>query len=215
MQKLQLLKWNLERVSPGNKEISLQERLHKLTNLIKTTQFEMAKQTHSEDIEKLVEMIRLIQKIYIDAFEMDEYYICLLSENVHDTKIQSLSGQCSEMKASMDSLLLTLRQILSNVTEDCWNALLEHPKMEGINLFLNEQRQMVKDQLNPELEKVIHTLSINGFNGWEDHYEQEFANLTVPIISEEGTKTVPFNMAYVKAWFQMIEKRGRRWQHLC
>ncbi len=199
MESLRTKKWNLDRIYPGDGVSPIKDQIHEVILHIDQTQKDLENQTHPTEITKIVEMIGHVQDLYTKVFDIDEYIICRSSENVHDPEAQTLNDQSKQMKSQMDTLLLSFCQYLASIAEDKWNVLIQRPEVKGIETFLTEQRQKVKDQLNPELEKIIHTLSIHGFAGWEDHYEQEFANLTVPVSNEEGRKNIPFDTAFMRA----------------
>ncbi|WP_181347896.1 M3 family oligoendopeptidase [Thalassobacillus sp. CUG 92003] len=198
MENVRTKRWNLERVYPGDGGSTIKEQIHDIKLHIDQTQLELENHTH-EDITEVAEMVERVQGLYTKVFELDEYIICRLAENVHDSKARVLSEESSQMKAQMETLLLAFRHYLARILDEKWNELLQQSEVAGIETFLIEQRQKVKDQLQPELEKVIHSLSVHGFEGWEDHYEQEFASLTVPVSNEEGTEEISFDRAFMRA----------------
>ncbi|MCP3027766.1 M3 family oligoendopeptidase [Halobacillus sp. A5] len=189
------LEWDLERVNPGTGERTIEEQISEAILHIDETIRELETRTGNDSILKMVEKINRVQALFTKVFEWDEYIICQSSINVHDSQGQALNDLSNKAKAKMNTLLLVFGQYLENIPEEKWGALIQQPETAGVELFLTEQKRKVKDHLDSDLEKVIHSLSVHGFDGWEDHYEQEFAQLTVPVDNEE----VPFNLAYIQA----------------
>ncbi len=198
MTQLQTKKWNLERVYPGDGESPIQEQILEILLHIDQIQGELESQVPDE-MDEAIEVTGRLQELYTKVFDMDEYIFCIIAEDVHNQKAQSLGDQSNRVKAKMDTLLLAYSQYLARIAEEGWQAFLEHPAIEGMERFVTELRKKVKDQLDPEMEKVIHSLSIHGFDGWEDHYEEEYARLTVPVRNDESTENLSFDMAYVRA----------------
>ena len=202
----QTKQWDLDRVYPGDKVNSLKEQVSTIILHIDQVRTDLESQTHPQEILEMVKVIELVQTINTNVFEMDEYIICKFSVAVHDSELQTLNEQSTRMKSRMETLLLTFRHYLAAISDDQWHALLKSPEVQGIETFLTIQRQKVKDQLSPDLEKVIHALSVNGFDGWEDHYEQEFAQLTVPVSNELGIENIPFDSAFMRAMLSSDRK---------
>ncbi|WP_171050761.1 M3 family oligoendopeptidase [Bacillus sp. BHET2] len=198
MTQLQTKKWNLARVHPGDGESPIQEQIQEILLYIDETQGELGNYVSIETAEA-VEVTGRVQELYTKVFDMDEYIFCIRAEDVHNQKAQSFGDQSNRVKAKMDTLLLAYSQYLARIPEESWQAFLQHPAIAGMERFVTEQRKKVKDQLDPDLEKVIHSLSIHGFDGWEDHYMEEFARLTVPVRNDDGTENLSFDMAYVRA----------------
>ncbi|MBX0356136.1 M3 family oligoendopeptidase [Halobacillus sp. Nhm2S1] len=188
-------KWDLERLFPDGLEHELQlknEQMEALHDQIKNS-------NTPEVFKDFLLIVEEVQKLYSDVFAIDEYAICLSSEDVQDRNGHYSMDQSQRLKAKMETLLLTFDQYIAAIHESSWHEWIQAEELAGIRTSLMERRKQMKERLAPELEQAIHTLSMNGFEGWEDLYEQEFARLRVPV-EEDGERTeMSFDMAFMKA----------------
>ncbi|PFA62803.1 oligoendopeptidase F [Bacillus sp. AFS015802] len=192
MNQIRTKQWNLKDVSPGDQPVK--DQIHEILLHIEETQRALDHMTNPDDA---VDMTKRVQDLYTKVFHMDEYIFCLAAEDVLDGEGQDLMARGSGLKAKMDTLLLSYSQCLAHMSEENWQSFIGRKEVMGIERFLTEQRRKVKDQLPPEMENLIHALSVHGFNGWEDQYEQEYARLTVPVKKDEGTEDISFDKAYI------------------
>ncbi|QAS50699.1 M3 family oligoendopeptidase [Halobacillus litoralis] len=198
MKSTKSINWDLERLFPGGKRSTkLQERIGDLFKQITETRQNI--ESSSSALSEIIPLIYQVQEIHTDIFEIDEYVICLSSENVQDSATLGLQDRTSQLKAFLNTLSLEFEQFLAEMDEMVWQELVDHPEVEGIETFLIERRQKAANQLDSRIEKVIHSLSVDGFAGWEDHYEQEFSRLRVPVEKEGFTENLPFDTAFMQA----------------
>ncbi|MCA1065696.1 M3 family oligoendopeptidase [Rossellomorea sp. AcN35-11] len=188
------MQWDLERVQPGAGHVEDHIQLIRLQ--IEEAQSSFEKQLRPDHA---VEMTERVQDLYTKVFHMDEYIYCLAAGNVFDKEAQGLSEKSNVLKAKMDTLLLVYSQFLADMPDVNWEAFIQRKEVEGSERFLTEQRKKVKDRLEPEMETLIHSLSVHGFDGWEDLYEEEYTRLTVPVRNGEGLESLSFDMAYMRA----------------
>ncbi|BCB04172.1 M3 family oligoendopeptidase [Bacillus sp. KH172YL63] len=207
MKKLRMRKWDLLNVRPGYEGIDLYKQILDMISQIDQTQ-QHIEGIESPEIKELVMINNRIQDLYTQVFHMDEYLFCLYAEDVHDVENQALADHGNRMKARMDTLMLAYSHFLADIPEEEWHLFIQHPEVSGTEGFLTEKRQRVKDLLAPEIEKVIHSLSVHGFEGWVDQYEQEYAKLTVPVRNGEQTEHIPIERAYISA--VLADDRGTR-----
>ncbi|MYL48382.1 oligoendopeptidase F [Halobacillus litoralis] len=188
-------KWDLERLFPDG----LEDVLTKKNEQLETLHNQIKHSKTPENFNDFLLMVEEVQKLYSDVFAIDEYAICLSSEDVQDRNGHYFMDQSQRLKAKMETLLLTFNHSLAAIHESSWHEWMRAEEFAEIHTSLMERRKQVKDRLAPELEQAIHTLSMNGFEGWEDLFEQEFASLRVPV-EEDGKRTeLSFDMAFMKA----------------
>ncbi|MCC5803625.1 M3 family oligoendopeptidase [Rossellomorea vietnamensis] len=185
--------WNLGSVRPGSGPVK--DQIQEILLHIEETHSVLK---HGMNPDEAVDITKRVQDLYTDAFHMDEYIICLLSVDVMDEEAQDLSARSTQLQAKMDTLLLGYSQCLAHMVDEDWEAFIGRREVAGSERFLKQQRRKVKDQLAPEMEKLIHALSVDGFAGWEDHYDQEYARLKVPVTDNGKTEYISFDMAYIR-----------------
>ncbi|NMH68257.1 M3 family oligoendopeptidase [Bacillus sp. RO3] len=197
------MQWDLEKVQPGAGHV--EDHIQSIRSQIEEAQSSFEKQLGPD---YAIEMTNHVQDLYTKVFHMDEYIYCLAAGNVFDKEAQGLSEKSNVLKAKMDTLLLGYSQFLADMPDVNWEAFIQRKEVEGSERFLTEQRKKVKDRLEPEMETLIHSLSVHGFDGWEDVYEEEYTRLTVPVRNGEGLESLSFDMAYMRA--MLSGDRGTR-----
>ena len=185
--------WNMDGVRPGDQPVK--DQIHEILLHIEKAQSALEQGGGPDEA---VAMTERVQDLYTKVFHMDEYIFCLAAVDVLDGEGQDLRARSNQLKAKMDTLLLAYSQFLADMPEDKWQAFIGRKEVAGSERFLTEQRRKVQDQLEPEVEKLIHSLSVHGFDGWEDHYVQEYARLTVPVKTDEGAEYLSFDKAYIR-----------------
>ncbi|REJ09001.1 M3 family oligoendopeptidase [Halobacillus trueperi] len=188
-------KWDLERLFPDG----LEDVLLSKNEQIRTLQEQIKNSRTPENFKDFLLTVEEVQKLYSDVFAIDEYAICLSSQDVQDAEGHYFMDQSQRLKAKMETLLLTFNHYIAAIDESSWYQWIQAEELADIRTSLMERKKQVKDRLAPELEQVIHTLSMNGFEGWEDLYEQEFARLRVPVEENGERKELSFDMAFMKA----------------
>ncbi|MDQ0220376.1 oligoendopeptidase F [Peribacillus cavernae] len=122
-------------------------------------------------IPDLLNLFQGIQEVMSDSLEVDEFLICVYSENVEDTKVSNLLAESSKIKAELESLKVELDQLLVRLPEKIWSDLLQQEEVKAYQFYLEERKQHANNKLPLEMEKMINDLSVNGFNGWGNHYD--------------------------------------------
>lgn len=187
--------WDMERIFPNG----MSEVFTETDATLEAMKQQLEPGHETEEIQKIIQTIDEVQTLYSTVFEIDEYVICISSENVKEPKGQALIEQSQQLKAKMNTLLLYFDQFLADMEEPVWKELMDSPEMKNARTFLIERRRKMGDRLQPEAEKVIHKLSLNGFDGWEELYEQEFSSLRVPVMEEGEEVILTFDQAFMKA----------------
>lgn len=209
--------WDLHSLYPGGKQSEkLNNQIIQLTQdipvLIENLQQPLP-------ISELVNLLEEIQHTILLAFQIDEYCICLSSEDVHNEEAMKLVDRSNHLQVQAKSLQIELENYLAQRTETEWNDLLHNDQLKSIHPFLLEKKQQLSEQLPKQVEDVINTLSVNGFIGWEDHYEKLLHRLQVPVIFEEKTANLTINEAIIQSMLdQNREKRkatAQALEHVC
>lgn len=193
--------WDLESVRPGGREVALEEQMEQIVHQLERRKSELEKGNEDTLIEEAVENILHVQELQTKIFELDEYIICRQSTNVTDAKWRDMAGRCSILKSKFNTMMVSFRLFLAKISITQWEQLVEHPEVRSARFYLNEERRKMEDQLSPEMEALIHDLAVDGFDGWEDHYEQELSNLRVRVEANGEAQSIPFSQAFVQAAF--------------
>lgn len=93
---------------------------------------------------------------------------------IHINKLSLLATQFSNYSTELTKKIET-------INNDDWQALLADEPFQSIAFRLNEERDQAKELLSLDLESAINQLSVDGFNGWSDMYDDLVASVTVKI----------------------------------
>jgi len=149
----------------------------------------------------LVTFIQKIQDYKLTSFELDEFLICLYAVNVEDPDVSKLIEESSTLKAGFESLMIDFDKVLASLTDSQWHRLTQHEEMQRIQFYLEERKQKLTDKLPLEIEKIINALAVNGFIGWEDHYEQLMGELRFTVEKDGEPKEMSIGQALSYAAF--------------
>ncbi|TCP19928.1 pepF/M3 family oligoendopeptidase [Scopulibacillus darangshiensis] len=187
MEKVISENWDLDSLYPGGKNSSkLNELISQLKQDIKRLQEKIQTVDHS-DTQGMVDFFKEMQDFLSASRELDDFMFCLYSVNVNDPDISKLMGEGEKIKADFESLQIDMEQRLARFSESEYHDFLQHEDVKKYQFYIKERKQKIADKLPIEMEKLINDLSINGFLGWEDYYEQMMGNLRIPI-EKDGRK---------------------------
>src|SRR5699024_9296641 len=200
--------WDLDSLYPGGKDSS------ELTGLITRLKHDLSvlhdktAMADPADTDSLAALFEEVQTFLIESFELDEYIVCLYAVNVHDPDVAHLSEESDCLKTGFEDLKLDIDRIIGQMPEDGWRELLEHDDVKAYQFYLQERKQAMDDKLPIEMEKMIGTLSVNGFNGWADYYEQMMGDLRIPI--EQDGKTEELSVGQAMSYLFSYNRSTRR-----
>ncbi|TFJ91447.1 M3 family oligoendopeptidase [Lentibacillus salicampi] len=187
--------WNLDSLYPGGKSSDeLNGLIVRLKHDLCVLQ-DQAAMVDPADIHSLVALFEAVQMFQIESFELDEYMVCLYAVNVDDPGVAHLAEESELIKAGFESLELDIDRIIGQMTDAQWHTLFERDDVKAYQFYLEERKQTIEDKLPVDMEKMISTLSVNGFTGWEDYYEQMMGNLRIPIEQDGETEELSIGQA--------------------
>lgn len=187
MEKVISENWYLDTLYQGGKNSSkLNELISELKHDMKGLQ-EKVQTFDQYNRQDLVNFFQQVQNFLSASFELDEFMICLYAVNVDDPDVAKLVDESEKIKADFESLKMDLDELLAKLSESEWQNLLQHDEVKKYQFYLEERKQKMEDKLPLEMEKLINELSINGFIGWEDYYEQMMGDLRIPV-EKDGQK---------------------------
>lgn len=140
------------------------------------------------DLEDWVELLTEIQDIGNRLRHASAFVSCLNAQNVKDAEAQLLTGRIQQLNAANASVLTSLDEEITGLPEAAWNELLSSGELAPIAFNLQERRERAGQMLPPEQEKLVNSLSVNGYHGWSQLYNLVSGRLTIPI--EQDGKTI-------------------------
>lgn len=134
-----------------------------------------------------VAMLNSVQSVTMHLRHASAFVACLNAQDVHDTGAQMLTGRIRQLAAVNASILTSLDELITTLPADTWEQLLQSPELEPLAFNLQERRQQAANMLPPEQEKLINSLSVDGYHAWSELYSLVSGKLTIPILQDGET----------------------------
>lgn len=138
--------------------------------------------------EEWVQLLNQIQDIGSRLRHAGAFVSCLNAQNVKDADAQILTGRVQQLNAANASVLTSLDEAITALPDATWNELLGTEEVAPLAFNLQERRERAGQMLPPEQEKLVNSLSVNGYHGWAQLYNLVSGSLIIPI--EQDGKTV-------------------------
>lgn len=159
--------------------------------------------------EQLLNLFKDIQYVMGGSFQVEEFLICVRATNTDDEHVTKMISESAKTKSSVEKLEVEFNQLLSSLSEKTWSKLLQNNEVKNYQFHLEERKQKVGDKLPLEMEKIIQSLSVNGFFAWEDHYEQLISKLRLPVEIDGKTEELSIGQAFSEVLFSQDKERRR------
>ena len=206
--------WNLDTLyAGGSQSAELKNLIAKIKRVLEELSEGLKAYQENDqaaDNQSFLELLNQFQYARSGWDELDDFVICLYSQDVKDSEAVVLLDESAVIKAKLDSVQIDLDEALANFSEDRWQELMEHKEVQAYSFYLEERRNTVKGRLPVEMERLINVLSVNGIKAWEQQQQQLLAKMKVPIGSGEEEQEVSIEQAMNEAMY--AEDRSLRQQ---
>jgi pepF/M3 family oligoendopeptidase len=95
---------------------------------------------------------------------------CLISQNVKDDKALQLMGQIDGLGARLGTLATKLAAAFAGQPDEAWRKLISETELRNIAFHLNEQRDLARKKMAPEMEALATELAADGYHAWDRLY---------------------------------------------
>jgi oligoendopeptidase F len=133
-------------------------------------------------------VVERMQQLLARLREAESFVGCLTADNQKDKKALQLAGHVKTLAAAFNGTLTRFDELLSNVPNDVWTALLELEPLRAVRFGLDERRRLAREKLPPAQEALLADLAVDGYHGWSDLYDTTVAQFRMPV--EEDGKTI-------------------------
>ncbi|WP_249929401.1 M3 family oligoendopeptidase [Planococcus maritimus] len=194
--------WNLTSLYDGTSQSAeLKIFMDELRHTLEQAAGQLQSYHHLEerDTDALLEVIDQFQFALLGWEQLDDFAICAYAEDVTDQSAIALMDESAVLKTSLSSLQIELDQAFAEFPDAEWQAFIANGRIQAMSFYLNERRQMIKDRLPVELERMISALSVNGIAGWEQQHELTLTKLRVPIEVDGELQEVSIGQALNEA----------------
>ncbi|MDW0117833.1 M3 family oligoendopeptidase [Sporosarcina thermotolerans] len=104
---------------------------------------------------------------------------CFTAADIKDKKALVLQSEMGSMGARYSTVILKFQQTITKAEDNVWNELLESEQLSPFAFVLNEWREQVKLKLSEKEESLITALSVDGYNGWGQLYNQLVGDIKI------------------------------------
>jgi len=140
-------------------------------------------------------LIERIKDVALNLSQADAVIGCFLAADITDKKALLLEGETSEVSARFTSALLKIQQVLSKIDSQTWELLINSDLLKEFKFVLNEWREEVKLKLSEEEENLITSLSIDGYHGWGQLYDQLVGEIKIKTLVDGEEKVLSVGQA--------------------
>ncbi|MEE8578188.1 MAG: M3 family metallopeptidase, partial [candidate division Zixibacteria bacterium] len=182
-------RWDLESIFPGGSgstefatfrgetKSELKTLLESVENLPAT----LEKDNHSVWIRAIEQFENTLEKLKL----IGSLGHCFLSADVSDAASQTIISEAYVLFAQWGKALILLQAKALEQTDEAWAELVESEKLAPIRFYLDEMRQLGKEKMSPDKEKLLLDLSVDGYHAWSKLYDKMAGDLSVEF-EEEG-----------------------------
>ncbi|MFH5181764.1 M3 family oligoendopeptidase [Paenibacillus sp. TAB 01] len=182
--------WNLETFFPGGSSSpafqTFLEEIGQRVGAFEKLLDEMSAAKPAEDA-VFMSALELLQTIAMQTREADSFVSCLAAENQADKKAIILAGRMKSLSAAYASALTRFDQLLAEIDDSAWEALLQRQELKDIAYPLAERRVLAAEKLPPEQEALVNDLTIDGYHGWGEAYNTTVSKFRITL-EEQGER---------------------------
>jgi oligoendopeptidase F len=164
--------WDLDSIFAGGSESpALVDFLARLTAEVAAAEAKGV--PASLNLETQTEWVATIQQLYELGASLNQagsFVGCLASQNVKDNKALQLMGQIDQLGARLGTIQTKLAAAFAQQEDEAWRKLITETELKAVAFNLNEQRELARKKMAPELEALANELATDGYHGWDRLY---------------------------------------------
>ncbi|SFS63434.1 M3 family oligoendopeptidase [Marininema halotolerans] len=192
------LTWDLECFFPGGSASpQYEEYLNTIEASLSVLNAQIDEQagTPTEDLSKWDEMLQQSQRIASQLWEAIAFVECLAAQDTTDKGVPILYGRNKQLGAAFNSTLTKLDQLILQMDDDRWSALLQDERFAEVSFNLAERRLRAKEKMSSEGESLAGDLAVDGYHAWGNIYNSLEGRLTVPFEENGEIKELSIGQA--------------------
>lgn len=181
--------WDMDKVFAGGSDSpAFYEKISSLKGQLDTfskevTAWESENDTPEFNIfENILNNHKKIQK---GIREAGAFISGLASADVKDTLARTNLNLIAGLSVKLQNVLVTLHKKISNMSEIDFEQMLSQNAFQELDFSLTELRDQSQKLLSTPEEELLNNLSIDGFQGWGNMYNELVATIQVPF-EEDG-----------------------------
>ncbi|WP_026691649.1 M3 family oligoendopeptidase [Alteribacter aurantiacus] len=191
--------WDLETIFPGGSESDrFQSFLGELEADLASFQKDLNEKTQPKTEDELFGVVHVIvraQEISKRVRESGAFVSCLTAQNTKDEEAKLLTGRVKQLSSSYSSVMTSIDELLLGLSDDLWKRLLELDELSPLTYNLEERRRLANDKLSGDKEKLIQSLSVDGYHAWGDVYNTIVGRMTIEVEEDGEVKSLSVGQA--------------------
>lgn len=183
------MKWDLESIYPSIDSTELETDFSKWSEKISDLSEKINHWNPEQDKPNYESMKSILEDqnaLIPEVSEAGSFINGTLSADVNNSKSKSLIGRLSVLFSDFSSATVPFYKKLTVISDEDWSKLLELDYFKSFTFNLSESREQAKQLLSEKEESLLSKLSIDGIEGWEQHYDSIVAKIQIPITDEDG-----------------------------
>jgi pepF/M3 family oligoendopeptidase len=144
------------------------------------------------------------------AREAGAFANCVAVTNTNKPEAMRLPTRLNSIQTKLRSLKVTVDACFAGITNEAFEQLVAHPRLERIDLWLRELRRDAQQSMAPELESLAVDLNRDGLHAWGQLYDRVSAGLEVVVPDEEGEGTRKVSVGQAKNLLHHADRDVRK-----
>jgi pepF/M3 family oligoendopeptidase len=95
---------------------------------------------------------------------------CLVSQDVNDDRALQLTAQIDQMSSQLSTFWTRFSAAAARQPDTAWQQLIGGGLLAEIAFHLNEERELARQKMAPELETLVDELAASGYHAWDRLY---------------------------------------------
>ncbi|MEW5957166.1 MAG: M3 family oligoendopeptidase [Chloroflexota bacterium] len=167
------MNWELDSIfsGGGSQAPALAEFLHSLTADLSA--FKVARWPESLTASTRPAWIEAIQTLYDLQARLGQtasFVDCLVAQDVKDEHALQLMAQVDDLGSQINALWTQLSAAAAQQPDPAWQQLVDTAPLKAVAFHLNEQRELARQKMSPELETLATELATHGYHAWNRLY---------------------------------------------
>ena len=166
------MNWDLDSIfAGGSSSPALTEFLNSLTaNLAALKAARWPESLTAATRPAWIEAIQTLYELQARLEQAASFVGCLIAQNVKDERALQLMAQVDDLGSQIDTLWTQLSAAAAQQPDSAWQQLVNTAPLDAVAFHLNEQRELARQKMTPDLETLATELATNGYHAWDRLY---------------------------------------------
>ena len=143
----------------------------------------------------IVSIIESLKDVALNLSQARAVIGCFVAADTTDKNAILYQGETVALGARFSTSLLKIQQKLASSDDHIWKALMQSVELKEFAYILTEWREEVSLKLSEGEESLITALSVDGYHGWGELYDQLVGDIKITIQIDGENKTFSVGQA--------------------